>query len=311
MGNVTNSHAGEAYLLVDGIRSGAKEARHKGLLKIQSYSLSGKMPISPSSGVRNTLFSIGIFPKARRIRWMSWYVYGLAPFVGFACAAVLLFVCASSNLVLAAKEPVGKATNAVGGVRVLRAGGTEEALQGKGSLPLFEGDWVQTSKNSLAQLALGKGVEVAMNESTEFLILSRWEKAKGLIRILRITQGELWIQIQRATLPLEVETPFAIAAMGEPDSPSLAELGLDPYGPFEESPRELLGKQQTEFTISVALDGQTTVQVLEGGVEFGNAFNTWVLPPSTVSVAVRGKRCTRPRLIDVKSTMGWTEALGQ
>lgn len=44
---------------------------------------------------------------------------------------------------------------------------------------------------------------------------------------------------------------------------------------------------------------------------FSNAFNTWVLPPSTVSVAVRGKRCTRPRLIDVKSTMGWTEALGQ
>ena len=89
------------------------------------------------------------------------------------------------------------------------------------------------------------------------------------------------------------------------------EEGLDPYGPFQEGPQELLGKRDIEFTVRVALDGQTTVQVLKGAVEFGTAFNTWGLLSSTVSVAVRGKPCTRPRPTDVKSTMGWTEAFGQ
>jgi len=241
----------------------------------------------------------------------KWYFYGLAPFIGFACAAVFLFLCDSSNLVLAANETVGLARNALGEFSVLRAWGIEEPMHGKGSLPLLEGDWVQTQEDSLAQLALLEGIEVTMNEFTKFMILSRWEKATGITRILRIVQGELWIKMQRATIPLEVETPLAIAAMSGSEPPSLEEEGLDPYGPFQESPQELLGKRDTEFTVRVALDGQTTVQVLQGAVEFGNAFNTWVLRPSTVSVAVRGKRCTRPRLIDVKSTMGWTESLRQ
>jgi hypothetical protein len=237
--------------------------------------------------------------------------YGLAPFLGFACVAVFLFLPDNSHLVFAANEPVGMATNTLGDFSVFRAESIEEPMQGKGSLPLWEGDSVRTQGNSLAQLALLEGITVMMNENTTFRILSRWEKATGFTRILRLTQGELWIKMQRATIPIEVETPLATAAMSGPEPPSLQEEGLDPFGLMKYSPQELLAKRDTEFTVRVARDGQTTIQVVEGAVEFGTAFNTWILTPSTVSVAVRAKRCTKPQLSDVQSTMGWTKTLGQ
>ena len=153
-----------------------------------------------------------------------------------------------------------------------------------------------------------------MNEDTTFHILSRWEKAKGLTRILRMTQGELWIQTEGAAIPLEVESPVATAAVvGGPAPPPQAEPDPDGYDSAveSESPRGPVRPQQTEFTLRVEPDGQTTVQVVEGGVEFGTAFNTWTVTPSTVSRAVRGKRCTKPRAMDVQSSMGWTETLSQ
>ena len=241
----------------------------------------------------------------------TWYSHDLWPFLGFVCVAVLWFFCASFNLVLAANEPVGLVTNAVGEIRVLRAGGLEELLYGKGSLPIYQGDRVQTQKGSLAQLTLMDGIEIVMNEGTEFLILSRWEKANGVTRILRITKGELWVAMEEATLPLEVESPVAIAGAGISELPSQAEEEFDPYGPFEQSVQELLKNQHTEFNLRVAHDGQTTLQVHKGIVEFGSAFNTWALPPSTMSVAARGQRCTRPEPIDVQTTLGWKKSLDE
>ena len=41
MGNVTNSHAGETYLFVEGVPGEAMESKHRGWLKINSFSWDG------------------------------------------------------------------------------------------------------------------------------------------------------------------------------------------------------------------------------------------------------------------------------
>jgi hypothetical protein len=215
-----------------------------------------------------------------RRRQSTWRAFRFVCFVGFAWAAVLVVSDHSPKLVFAANAPVGMATNALGTFRVLRSDGIEEQLEGKGTLPLFEGDVLTTEGSSQALIEFNNGINVALNEQTMFTILSRWEKDKGFTRVLRLKQGEVWVDTQGGPKPLEIETPVATAAV-----------------------------QGTEFNLLVSPDGQSTLTVINGIVEFGTAFNTWSVRPSRVSVAVRGKRCTKPRPIDVQSTISWTEAL--
>ena len=69
--------------------------------------------------------------------------------------------------------------------------------------------------------------------------------------------------------------------------------------------------QGTEFNIKVLDDGQTVLSVMEGVVEFGTAFGTCPIRPSTVSYGVRGKRCTKPEATDVKPAIAWTTAIAK
>ena len=176
----------------------------------------------------------------------------------------------------------GTAQNSVGVLVVVRPDGIEDRLQGKGSLQLFEGDVLRTEPASQALIELRDGVKVALNENTTFKILSRWEKAKGTTRILRLRQGEIWVETGEGPKALEVETPVATAAVRE-----------------------------TEFNIKVQEDGQSILTVIKGIVEFGTAFGTCPIRTSTVSYGVRGKRCTKPAPVDVKPAIAWTNAVLQ
>ncbi len=175
---------------------------------------------------------------------------------------------------------VGTAQNAIGVLVVVRPDGIEDRLQGKGSLQLFEGDVLRTEPASQALIEFKDGVQVALNENTSFKVLSRWEKAKGTTRIIRLKQGEIWVKTGEGPKPVEVETPVATAAVRE-----------------------------TEFNIKVQEDGQSTLTVIHGVVEFGTAFGTCPIRTSTVSYGVRGKRCTKPAPADVKPAIAWTEGI--
>jgi ferric-dicitrate binding protein FerR (iron transport regulator) len=177
---------------------------------------------------------------------------------------------------------VGTAQNAIGVLVVVRPDGIEDRLQGKGSLQLFEGDVLRTEPASQALIEFKDGVQVALNESTSFKIFSRWEKAKGTTRIIRLKQGEIWVKTGEGPKPLEVETPVATAAVRE-----------------------------TEFNMKVQEDGQSVLTVIQGIVEFGTAFGTCPIRTSTVSYGVRGKRCTKPAPTDVKPVIAWTGAVLQ
>lgn len=176
--------------------------------------------------------------------------------------------------------PVGSAVNAVGTLIVTREDGIQDRLQGKGQLRLFEHDVVRTERGVLALIELRESVQVAVNENTTFTVLSRWEKARGVTRILRLREGELWVKTIGGPKQFEVETPVATAAIRE-----------------------------TEFNLKVDPDGQSTLTVVEGVVEFGTPFGTCPIHTGTVSYGVRGKRCTRPASAAVDSVLGWSRSL--
>jgi hypothetical protein len=217
----------------------------------------------------------------------------------------------ASPLVWAAEESVGLVTNVIGDFRVYRTDGQEKPLAGKGVLPLFESETVQTGVGSQALFELtieGEGhsagsipdttfhgkpgmdiyleeperrtIQVAMNESTEILIQSRWEKGKDITRILRLMKGEIWVLADKGPTLLEVETPVATVAI-----------------------------TGTEFNLHVAPDGQTSLTVLEGMVAFGTAFNSWDVPAAMKSEASRGTRCRKPQPVDVRSVTAWSDAV--
>jgi hypothetical protein len=217
-----------------------------------------------------TLFSPNALPRFTR------------PFLSGMCGMALCLGIVSTSQVQAADELAANAINAIGEFTVFRTDGIQEQLEGKGSLPLYEGDRVKTGKGSQALMEFTNGIQLALNEDTDFLILSRWEKSKGFTRILRLSTGEVWVKTMGGPKPLEIETPVATAAV-----------------------------KQTEFNIKVEPDGQTTLTVVEGIVEFGTAFGTCPIRTSTISYGNRGKKCTKPAPTDVSPNVAWTQGIRQ
>ena len=195
---------------------------------------------------------------------------------------IALLSMVAAPVTLAQSVLVGTAQNAIGDLVVVRADGIQEKLSGKGTLPLFEGDVLKTDGGSQALIEFKEGVQVALNEHTTFKILSRWEKGKPATRIIRLKQGEVWVKTGEGPKAFEVETPVATAAVRE-----------------------------TEFNIKVQEEGQSVLTVIHGIVEFGTAFGTCPIKPSTISYGVRGKKCTKPAPTDVKPATAWTNAVLQ
>lgn len=194
----------------------------------------------------------------------------------------LLLMVGWNTLAFAQSVQIGAAQNSVGTLVIIRPDGIQERVQGKSSLPLYEGDVLKTDSSSQGLIQFSDGVQVALNENTAFTILSRWVQDKPLTRILRMKKGEVWVSTGEGPGPkaFEVETPVATAAVKE-----------------------------TEFDLKVQEDGQSTLTVMRGIVEFGTAFGTCPIKPGTISYGVRGKKCTKPAPTDVKQAMSWTSGI--
>ena len=121
-----------------------------------------------------------------------------------------------ASLSIADYVPVGTATNAIGTLTIVRTDGVQQRLQGKRNVPLYEGDVLKTDGGSQALIEFQDGIQVALNESTTFKLLSRWERDKPTVRILRLKQGEVWAKTAGGPKRFEVETPIATAAAANP-----------------------------------------------------------------------------------------------
>jgi hypothetical protein len=184
------------------------------------------------------------------------------------------------GIALAQNTPVGMATNAIGTLTIVRTDGVQQRLQGKGNVPLYEGDVLKTDSSSQALIEFQEGIQVALNEATSFKLLSRWEKDKPITRILRLAQGEVWAKTAGGPKRFEVETPVATASVKE-----------------------------TEFNLKVQDDGQSILTVIEGVVQFGTPFGTCPIKTDTISYGVRGKKCTKPAATEAKTAKSWTDAV--
>ena len=156
------------------------------------------------------------------------------------------------GIALAQNAPVGMATNAIGTLTIVRTDGVQQRLQGKGNVPLYEGDVLKTDSSSQALIEFQEGIQVALNEGTSFKLLSRWEKDKPITRILRLAEGEVWAKTAGGPKRFEVETPVATASVKE-----------------------------TEFNLKVQDDGQSILTVIEGVVQFGTPFGTCPIKTDT------------------------------
>lgn len=193
---------------------------------------------------------------------------------------VVCFLLECIGLANAQNAPIGFASNAIGTLTIVRTDGVQQRLQGKGNVPLYEGDVLQTDDSSQALITFKEGIEVALNENTSFKLISRWEKDTPTVRILRLKQGEVWAKTAGGPKRFEVETPVATASVKE-----------------------------TEFNLKVQDDGQSILTVIEGVVSFGTPFGTCPIRTDTISYGVRGKKCTKPAAADAKASKLWTDAL--
>src|SRR5262245_41055293 len=104
----------------------------------------------------------------------------------------------------------GTATTSNGTRVVVRTDGVETHLQGRRALQVFEGDVLRIDGKGEALVETGEGIKVALTGNTIVKILSRWEKGKGLTRILRLQRGEVWVRNSDAKQAVEIETPVGI-----------------------------------------------------------------------------------------------------
>jgi hypothetical protein len=178
--------------------------------------------------------------------------------------------------------PVGTAQNAVGTLVVVRTDGIEHRLQGRGSLPLFEGDVLRTEAASQALIQLRPGIPVALNERTTLKILSRWDKTGGTMRILRVRRGGVWAKTGDGARQLEIESPAAVAAA-----------------------------RDAEIDMKVAEDGQSSLTVVQGTAELGTPFGVCTVRGGTASVGARGAGCTAPQPANVAAAVSWKQAVSQ
>ena len=153
-------------------------------------------------------------------------------------------------------------------------------LRGKGSVPLYEFDVLKTELDDQAELLVDGAIQVYVNGGTEVMVLSRWEKFRPLTKSFRVKKGELLVKIAEGPKPLEVETPVASARV-------------------KQNGIRYQGKE----------DGETTLRVMEGVVEFGTAFGTCPIQTGTISFGVRGKKCTKPKEEDHHAALDWAKEL--
>jgi len=170
------------------------------------------------------------------------------------------------------------AKSANGMLVVVRHDGVETRLRGRGAVQVFEGDVLKTDGQG-AMIETDEGAQVVLNGNAIVKVLSRWEKGKGVTRILRVQRGEVWAR-SNDNRAFEIETPMGV-----------------------------LVAKSAEVSVRLVSDNEAVATVVKGTADFTTPLSSCVLSAGTVSSASRGKMCTQPRLVDVRSVTSWSYPL--
>jgi hypothetical protein len=193
--------------------------------------------------------------------------------------ALALLACVVSP-VLAQSFPAGMARHATRVLVVVRADGIESRLQGRGELQVFEGDTLRVDGEGQALIEMEEGAQVALNRGAVVKVLARWEKGKGVTRILRLQRGEVWARNISGQPLLEIETPVGV---------------LSAHG--------------AEVSVSLVSDNEAVATVVQGTADLSTPMSSCQLRAGTRSHGYRGKPCSTPAAAEIASVIAWSHPL--
>jgi hypothetical protein len=181
---------------------------------------------------------------------------------------------------LAQSLAAGTVRSANGVLVVVRTDGVENHLQGRRTLQVFEGDTLRIDGKGEALVETEDGIQAALTGNTVVKLLSRWEKGKGVTRILRVQRGEVWGRSKDARRTLEIETPVGI-----------------------------LSARAAEVSVRLVSAEEAIATVVQGTADLATPLSACELRAGTVSHAYRGRACTAPKVADVQPIIGWSHPL--
>lgn len=198
------------------------------------------------------------------------------------CLILTLLVTVMPSLLLSAEEKgntVAVITQVIGKLEILNYGAKQWA-KGKPGTFLYEGDSVRTGVGSKVVIIFSNGVEIKINENTQFdLRIAELGKVAEKIRMKK-GQGTCSLRA-RADVEFSIKTPVAVAAV-----------------------------RGTKFDIKVADNGNTTVFVMEGIVGVKNDFGTVQVKENQITNVAGGSAPEPPKEAspeEIKSHTDWQQ----
>lgn len=140
--------------------------------------------------------------------------------------------------------------------------------------PVFPGDILRTGAKEKACLTFNDGIEVFMNYNTSLEIPEKRDKP------IRLKIGEILLKTDPQKAKPEVETPAAVAAV-----------------------------RGTIFDLKADENKKSTLTVVKGEVSFANKRGGVVVKKSEQSQATPETAPAKPRIVDVKNVIKWTESI--
>jgi|GEM_PF-740789 len=200
----------------------------------------------------------------------------------FFCVLILVFILAVSTIEVS-KSAVEGSLGVVAGIKgKLTVKRAEEAMRQEAFLrmQLYEGDIVETARNSKGCIVFKDGTHMKLNELTSVTLVKSQKtskmSAKKLPSLIKVLVGEIWMQIKKQKGKAEIETPVAVAAI-----------------------------RGTELDVKVEEAGRTIFTVVDGEVELKNNYGMVILKNSEQSIVEAGKAPLPPQKIEVEQFIRW------
>lgn len=200
---------------------------------------------------------------------------------------LLLLCCLAGAPVSAAIEPVGKLVYAQGRVE-LRPAGQDGWRQVTAGEILHAGDALATAAAAKAAVLCLDESQIKLNENTTMVFKAAARSARlpgiapvstqsGGKSLYEVPRGEAWVKNEAERFPFELITPAVTASI-----------------------------RGTEFVVTVAADGASTVALLGGALVLFNAQGELGLAPGEIGAARPGMAPTKQVLVNPDDTVQWT-----
>jgi hypothetical protein len=157
-----------------------------------------------------------------------------------------------------------------GQVSVLRPTETKYVRVKPGDV-IYEGDKIKVGTSSKAAVVTKEGVEIKINQETEFLVEQSQVKKEEIRSTINLFRGMIYNKALGIRAKLDVKTPAGVCSV-----------------------------RGTEYQTEVDYDGTTSVIVISGMVEVKNEYGVVVVKPGEKTKMQTGSKPEEPQKLDEK-----------